>query len=636
MLEDPSPELRREALLALNGWPDASPAPDLLKAAERDSEENLRILALRAYIAVVSLPSPRSKVETVRLLQKAVSLAAHPEGRKAVLSALTGFLCPEALALARDLAADRAVAAEANQAIEALERGIRAGDGGLPLRLLVVTGGHEYPTTFYKLFDDPRFHWTHAVSSEEAFRSDIRQYDVLVLYDSSRSLSDHARENLLAFLESGKGVVILHHAIADYGSWPAWLEVVGGRWTDHCTYKHDQDLVITAARPHPITDGLTPIHITDEVYKNQTILPGVQVLLETDHPDSDRAIAWVSPYPKSRVVYISLGHDEKAHLNPGYRDLVHRAILWTANDLPIAQARASYQVVHGWPVLPKGFSFGHISGLDVDSHNHVWLFHRGALRPIMALDGRPGEVVASFGEGMFRRPHGLRVDPDDNIWVTDKDDNVIYKFSPEGCVLMTVGTKGEAGQDATHFNGVSDLAFTPQGDFYVADGYVNNRIAKFSKEGRFLFKWGSKGTGPGRFDLPHGVALDAGRRVYVTDRGNSRVQIFDEDGKLLREWKGPEYGCPWGITVGPDGFIYLVDGGDAYQFQSKTDPNPTRLDHAAVLKLDPEGGVVARIGDYGRYDGQFIWPHCVAIAEDGTVYISDVHTGMRVQKFVKR
>ncbi len=301
-----------------------------------------------------------------------------------------------------------------------------------------------------------------------------------------------------------------------------------------------------------------------------------------------------------------------------------------------AQAQSSYQVVHGWPVLPAGFSFGHVPGLDVDSHNRVWLFHRGALRPIMALDGATGEVVASFGEGMFRRPHGLRIDPDGNVWVTDKDDNLIFKFTPEGRLLMTLGTKGVAGQDGTHFNGIADLVFTPQGDFYVADGYVNNRIAKFSKDGKFLFEWGRKGTGPGEFDLPHGIAMDTQRRIYVADRGNSRVQVFDDSGKFLRQWKGPEFGCPWGVAVGPDGYLYVVDGGDAYQFQSKTDTNPKRLDRARILKMDLDGHIVDPIGTYGRYDGQFIWAHNAAVGKDGAVYVSDVHTGSRVQKFVRK
>jgi peptidylamidoglycolate lyase len=299
-----------------------------------------------------------------------------------------------------------------------------------------------------------------------------------------------------------------------------------------------------------------------------------------------------------------------------------------------SQPKATYQPIRGWPVLPEGFSFGQVSGLDVDAHNHIWLFHRGALKPLMALDGHTGEMVTAFGEKMFVRPHGLRVDPDGYIWVTDKDDNLIYKFTHDGRVVMRIGTQGKAGWDATHFDGVADLAFTPTGDFYVADGYQNSRVAKFSKDGRFQFEWGKKGSAPGQFDCPHSIALDRQGLVYVADRGNSRVQIFDPKGKYLREWKTPELGRPWAVTVGPDDFAYVVDGGDAYLKQSRTDPNPTELDHARVLKVRLDGKILAAMGKYGRYDGQFIWPHNVAVAKDGAVYVSEVHTGMRVQKFV--
>ena len=256
--------------------------------------------------------------------------------------------------------------------------------------------------------------------------------------------------------------------------------------------------------------------------------------------------------------------------------------------------------------------------------------------PIMAFDGTTGELIASFGDGMFLRPHGLRVDGQDNIWVTDKDYNQIHKFSHDGRLLMTIGAKGVPGQDGNHFNGIADLAFTSAGDFYVADGYQNNRIAKFSKDGKFLFEWGSKGDQPGQFNVPHSVAVDAKGRVYVADRSNFRVQVFDSQGRFLRQWKGPEIGCPWGVTVGPDGFLYMVDGGDAFLTQNRLDPNPTRNDRAGILKMDLDGNIVEKFGSYGHYDGQFIWPHDVAVGKDGAVYVGDVHTGMRVQKFVKR
>jgi peptidylamidoglycolate lyase len=297
--------------------------------------------------------------------------------------------------------------------------------------------------------------------------------------------------------------------------------------------------------------------------------------------------------------------------------------------------RTRYEVVHGWPQVPAGFSFGHVPGVAVDSHDHVWVFHRG-IHPIVQFEGKTGRFVRWFGDGTFLRPHGLRVDAQDNVWVTDKDQNLIYKFDHDGKLLMTVGTKGVKGADATHFDGVADLAFAPNGDFYVADGYYNNRIAKFSKDGKFLMQWGSKGTAPGQFDVPHGIAIDRQQRLYVADRSNARVQVFDAGGKFLREWKSAELGRPWGVTVTRDGFLYLVDGGDAFLTQNKTDPNPTSTDRARVLKMDLDGHVLATIGSYGRYDGQFIWAHSVAVGGDGALYVADVHTGMRVQKFVSR
>jgi DNA-binding beta-propeller fold protein YncE len=298
-------------------------------------------------------------------------------------------------------------------------------------------------------------------------------------------------------------------------------------------------------------------------------------------------------------------------------------------------AKSSYQLVQDWPRLPAGFVFGQVSGLDVDSHNHVWVFNRG-YKPIVCLDGNTGQIIASWGDGMFVRPHGLRVDKQDNVWVTDKDAQLIYKFSHEGKLLLTIGTKGAPGVDANHFDGPADLAFMPNGDFYLADGYQNNRIVKFSSEGKMLLEWGHKGSRPGEFDVPHSVAVDTQGRVYVADRSNSRIQVFDAEGKFLREWKSAELGRPWGVTVGHDGYLYVVDGGDGFLTQSKTDPNPNRPDRARILKLDLEGKIVDSFGSFGRYAGQFIWPHSVAIGKDGAVYVSEVHTGMRVQKFVRR
>ena len=299
--------------------------------------------------------------------------------------------------------------------------------------------------------------------------------------------------------------------------------------------------------------------------------------------------------------------------------------LLSAFSLPGGGDDSDYRVVHGWPSFPKGFALGQVPGVAVDSHDHVLVFHRGN-RPIISLDGESGEIVASWGDGLFGNPHGLAIDQEDNVWVTDMGSHQVFKFSHEGELLMTLGEKDVPAWDETHFNEPADVAVTPTGDFYVADGYGNQRVAKFSKEGRFLLEWGGKGEEPGEFGQPHGIALDAEGRVYIADRTTSRIQIFDENGKFLDQWKSEELGSPWGLDVGPRGFLYMVDGGD---FKEKP-PERNR-----ALKLDLKGNILAKWGSFGKYDGQFYWAHDVAVSKSGAVYVVDVNVGMRVQKFIQ-
>ena len=288
--------------------------------------------------------------------------------------------------------------------------------------------------------------------------------------------------------------------------------------------------------------------------------------------------------------------------------------------------KSAYEVVHGWPELPEGFALGQASGVGVDSHNHVFVFHRGD-RPIICFDGATGKILTSWGDGMFATAHGLAVDNKDNVWVTDVGHHQVFKFSHSGDLLMTLGEKDAAGLDGKHFNKPTDVAVTPSGKFYVSDGYGNSRVAKFSARGEFLFDWGKKGDAPGEFDLPHGIALDRQGRVYVADRSNQRVQVFDASGKFLAQWKSDELGRPWDIFIGADGFAYVMDGGDM---------NPKPPDRGRIVKLDLQGKILDHWGSFGSYDGQFYWGHAVAVAKDGAVYATDVHLGMRVQKFVRK
>jgi type 1 glutamine amidotransferase len=214
-----------------------------------------------------------------------------------------------------------------------------AAPAGDALRVLVVTGGHEYPTSFYTVFEGrPEWRWTHAASNEEAFaREIVSRFDVLVLYDYSQALGDEGKAHLRAFAEAGKGIVVLHHALCDYQDWPWFEELVGGRYliSDQgdlkaSTYRHDVALLVGPARTHPIVDAVGSLRLVDEAYKGMRISPKVIPLLETDHPASDRCVAWVSPYEPARVVAIQPGHDESTHRSAGYRDLVRNAIVWSA------------------------------------------------------------------------------------------------------------------------------------------------------------------------------------------------------------------------------------------------------------------------------------------------------------------
>jgi len=211
------------------------------------------------------------------------------------------------------------------------------------LRAMVVTGGHDYQSSFYSVFEGAKdFSWSHFSSNQTAFQNDFRKdVDVLVLYDFSQELNEAGKSNLQAFLESGKGVVVLHHAIADYQNWPWWYkEVVGGRYLANpdmnmpaSTYRHDEELFVRPASQHPVLKGIDPMHIWDETYKGMWISPNVKVLLKTDNPSSDGPLAWISPYAKSKVIYIQLGHDSQAYYHPSYKLLVQNAIRWAGGRL---------------------------------------------------------------------------------------------------------------------------------------------------------------------------------------------------------------------------------------------------------------------------------------------------------------
>ncbi len=304
-----------------------------------------------------------------------------------------------------------------------------------------------------------------------------------------------------------------------------------------------------------------------------------------------------------------------------------------------SKSSSEYAVVHGWPRLPQGQILGQATGVDVDSHGHVFVFHRAEREwefpfppdpieraTIAVFDGETGEQVASWGTGQFVMPHGLTVDSQDNVWLTDVGRHQVIKFTHDGNLLMTLGVDREHGADERHFTAPTDTAILPDGSFYVSDGYGNTRVLKYSPTGEFEFQWGTKGSGPGQFDLPHGIALDDDGRVYVADRSNSRVQVFDGSGAYLDQWKSPELGRPYGVSIGPNGKAYVIDGGD------QPDEPP---DRSRAFRLSSDGTIEATFGQYGNYDGQFMLGHDIAVGSQGEVFVVDTW-GNRVQKFVPK
>jgi DNA-binding beta-propeller fold protein YncE len=206
--------------------------------------------------------------------------------------------------------------------------------------------------------------------------------------------------------------------------------------------------------------------------------------------------------------------------------------------------------------MPEGWTFGRVSATGTDSAGNVYVFHRGkTANPIVVFDGK-GKYLRSWGRGLFGNPHGLRVDRDNNVWVTDNGDHQVMKFTNEGQLLLTLGIKGKAATDDKTFNRPTDIAFAANGDFYVSDGYGNSRVVKFSKDGKFLLTWGQKGSRPGDFNLPHSVAVDSKGLVYVSDRENNRIQIFDANGKFQRAWT--HLGATQNIFITPKDEVWVI------------------------------------------------------------------------------
>lgn len=232
---------------------------------------------------------------------------------------------------------------------------------------------------------------------------------------------------------------------------------------------------------------------------------------------------------------------------------------------------APYHLVDGWAELPSGVeAWGQTIGVELDQESNLWVFHRcfstsctegrEDVAPVLKYDPS-GNLVDSWGEGLFIWPHGFFLDDSGNIWTTDARGEAgkghqVMKFTQDGELLMTIGTAGVAGAGRNTFDGPADVAVAPNGDVFVADGHGNDRVVKFSKDGDFLMEWGREGTGPGEFNEPHSLAFDSRGRLFVGDRLNERIQVFDQNGRYLTEWAGI---MASGMDITEDDVLYVAD-----------------------------------------------------------------------------
>jgi len=267
--------------------------------------------------------------------------------------------------------------------------------------------------------------------------------------------------------------------------------------------------------------------------------------------------------------------------------------------------------VADWPQLPPGVRFGRVLAVAADAENHIYVTHEGK-PPVLVFDAA-GRFLRSWDDGLLQEPHGLCIDGQGNVWIAEVKRHQVVKYDRHGQPLLVLGKKDQPGWAADQFDQPTEVAVSSTGLFYVSDGYGNSRVAKFSGQGQYLKEWGKKGDAPGEFNLPHAIVLDSQGRIYVGDRENSRIQIFDDDGQFIGQWHSG--GTPYGLCITAAGRLLVADG---------------RANQVMVLDLN--GKALGRFGMVGTEPGPHM-VHAVCVDSRGAVYVTD-YEGRRVRKYL--
>lgn len=304
----------------------------------------------------------------------------------------------------------------------------------------------------------------------------------------------------------------------------------------------------------------------------------------------------------------------------------------TDSKYPRVNVATAYVVDPSWPQRPADFKWGDMPGIAVDANDRVYVFTR-ANPPVQVYDA-DGKFIRAWGQDSIKSAHHIKIDHEGNVWTADIVQHVVQKHTPEGKVLLTLGTKDEAGRDRSHLNKPTDMAITPAGDIFVSDGYGNARVVHFDRTGKYVKEWGELGSKPGQFSIPHAIALDSKGRLYVADRNNVRVQVFNQDGKLLDVWNNII--TPWGFAVTKNDEIWVC-GSSPMQWRSTDSTLGCPPKDQVFMKFNPDGKLLqlwtAPKGLDGlERPGDCNWVHCIAADSKGNLYVGDIK-GKRAQKF---
>jgi hypothetical protein len=308
-------------------------------------------------------------------------------------------------------------------------------------------------------------------------------------------------------------------------------------------------------------------------------------------------------------------------------------------DYPRVNVAPWYEVDPAWPQRQPDMPWGDVPGIAVDRSDNVWIFTR--TNPAVQVFTSDGKFVRAWGEGVVSNAHHLKIDREGNVWLADIGFHVVRKCTPEGKVLLTIGTAGKQGEGPNLLNKPTDMAIAANGDVFISDGYGNSRVAHFDDKGKFIKAWGTMGNGPEHFSLPHAIALDSRGRLYVADRNNVRVQVYDPRGRLLGSWRNII--VPWGFCMMEGDELWVCGSSPmAWRRDPKYPAAPLGCPpkDQVFMKFNTEGKLlqlwsVPKAEDGKEQPGECSWVHCIAVDSKGNLYAGDI-IGKRAQKFVRK